>query len=124
MRVSQGRVLLLRFQAGDVCGALNSLDEVLVAENTVDVTRIVTEEDTTEGGKGAEHVGLPGNGSFNVLDILSNAETASTIGDVDGLLASVLLGHYGRGCVVWVVVKECRRDCRRSLFPLFDEEKQ
>lgn len=102
--VSQSRVLVLRVQVGDVCGALNSLDEVLVAENTVDVTRIVTEEDTTEGGKGAENVGLPGNRSFNVLDILGNAETASAIGDVDGLLDSVLFRHYGGGCVVGDVV--------------------
>lgn len=45
-----------------------------VAENTVDVTRVVTEEDTTEGGKGAKEVGLPGDGSLDVLNVLGRGE--------------------------------------------------
>jgi hypothetical protein len=33
------------------------------------LTRIVTEEDTTEGGKGTNQVGLPGDWGLNLIDI-------------------------------------------------------
>ena len=32
-------------------------------------TRVITEEDTSEGGKGANQVGLPGDWSLNLIDI-------------------------------------------------------
>jgi len=54
--------------------AHDGIDEDLGAEDTVDVTGIVTEEDTTEGGEGAEEVGLPGDGGLDVLDILRGVE--------------------------------------------------
>jgi hypothetical protein len=38
--------------------ALDDLDEDLTASYTVDVTTVVSKEDTTEGSEGAEQVGL------------------------------------------------------------------
>jgi hypothetical protein len=74
--------------------ALDLFDEVLGAVDTVDVTGIVTEEDTSERGEGAHHVGLPGDGSLDLLDI---------VGSLEGDRAVSLLGvmvfnaHFG-GC--------------------------
>jgi len=47
---------------------------VLEAEDAADceervLTRIVTEEDTSEGGEGADQIGLPGDWSLNLIDI-------------------------------------------------------
>lgn len=55
-------------------GTLYSLVEDGRGGDTVDVTGIVTEEDTTEGGESAEEVGLPGDGGLNGLDILRGVE--------------------------------------------------
>jgi hypothetical protein len=44
------------------------------AQDTVDVTRIVPKEDTTERCESADKVGLPGDGSFDAVDIVSGAE--------------------------------------------------
>jgi len=52
-----------------VASALDELDEDRRTGDTVDVTRVVTEEDTTEGGKGADQIGLPGDWSLNLIDI-------------------------------------------------------
>ena len=40
------------------------------AGDTVDVSGVVAEKDTAEGGEGAEQVGLPGDGSLDHLDVL------------------------------------------------------
>lgn len=48
---------------------LNGVNEVVVAINTVDVSRVVAEEDTSERRKGAHQVRLPSHGSFNAIDI-------------------------------------------------------
>lgn len=45
--------------------ALELGDEVVHTHDTVDVTGIITEEDTTEGSKGTHHVGLPGDWRLN-----------------------------------------------------------
>lgn len=45
------------------------LDEVLHAHNTVDITRVITEEDTTERGKGAHEIGLEGDGGLDPFDV-------------------------------------------------------
>jgi hypothetical protein len=50
------------------------VDEDLVTEHTVDISRVITEEDTTERSKGANEVGLEGDGSFNAVDIVSGLE--------------------------------------------------
>ena len=47
---------------------------MLEAEDAADceervLTRIVTEEDTSEGGEGADQIGLPGDWSLNLIDI-------------------------------------------------------
>lgn len=73
--------------------ALDGLVEDGRAIDTVDVTRVVTEEDTTERGEGAEQVGLPGDGGLDVLNI---------VGGVDGdgflaLLRALLLERVGHG---------------------------
>lgn len=61
-------------------GALDGLVEDGRAVDTVDVTGIIAEEDATERGKGTDQVGLPGDGSLDVLDILGSV-------DAHGLLA-------------------------------------
>jgi hypothetical protein len=48
---------------------LDESDEDLGAGDTVDVTGVVTEEDTTKGGESAHQVGLPGNGSLDALRV-------------------------------------------------------
>ena len=79
--------------------ALDGLDEDLGTVDTVDVTGIVAEEDTTERGKGAHEVGLPGDGSLNLLDALGSLEGDGGLAGLLhhlGLLALVLLGHDGQ----------------------------
>ena len=56
--------------------ALNSVNKVRIGSNTVDVTRIVAEEDTTKGGKGTHDVGLPGDGSLDVLNVRSGMKSS------------------------------------------------
>jgi hypothetical protein len=38
------------------------------------LTRVITEEDTSEGSKGANQVGLPGNWSLDLIDISSGSK--------------------------------------------------
>jgi hypothetical protein len=45
------------------------LDEVRHAEDTADVTRVITEEDTTKGGKGTHEIGLEGNWGLDALNV-------------------------------------------------------
>lgn len=82
---------------------IDHVDEDLGAVDTVDVTRIVTEEDATERGESAEKVGLPGDGSLDVLDIVSRVEG-------DGALALLILEGCAHCCdgygVVDVVIQE------------------
>ena len=47
------------------------------AEDTVDVSRVITEEDTTERGEGADEVRLPGHGSLDAIDIAGGRERSS-----------------------------------------------
>ena len=82
---------------GDVGLTLDESDEDAGAGDTVDVTGIVTEEDTTERGEGAHEVGLPGDGSLDALNIVSCGETPSGRSDLGG--GDVVAGflHCG-GC--------------------------
>lgn len=66
-------------------GAFDGLDEDVVAIDTVDVTRVVTEEDTTERGEGAHEVSLPGNGSLDLLDRFRGMEDDRGLADLGGL---------------------------------------
>jgi hypothetical protein len=56
---------------GENCsfGAVDGVNEVIHALDTVDVARVVSEEDTTKGGKGAHHVRLEGDRSLDAIDI-------------------------------------------------------
>lgn len=87
-------------------GTLNLLDEERGVENTVDVTRVVSgrrqsarvttwrrtsclpKEDTTEGGEGAEQVGLPCDRRLSHVDIGGGLERllAASLRLVEGLL--------------------------------------
>lgn len=78
-------------------GALDGLVEDGRAVDTVDVTGVITEEDTTKGGKGTDHVRLPGDGSLDVLNVLGSV-------DAHGLLAAlrgVDFGRVGHGVECW-----------------------
>ena len=65
--------LMRRLQLGGVW-AFNTLVELSQAEDTVDVSRIVTEEDTAERCEGADEVRLPGHGSLDARDIAGGCE--------------------------------------------------
>ena len=54
--------------------ALDGVDEVDVTIDTVDVPRVISEEDTTEGRKGADQIGFPGDGSFDAINIARGSE--------------------------------------------------
>lgn len=58
----------------DGSGAFDGIDKDLRAENAVDVTGVITEEDTTERREGADEVGLPCDGGFDAFDIWSVSE--------------------------------------------------
>lgn len=65
----------------------------LGANDTVNVTRIISEEDTTKRCKSTDQVGLPGYGSLNSVDIASRSED-STTSHSDG-------SNVTNECVVW-----------------------
>jgi hypothetical protein len=52
-------------------------DEERRVEDTVDVTGVVTEEDTSERGKGAKEVGLPCDRRLDAVDIGGSDEATS-----------------------------------------------
>jgi hypothetical protein len=64
-------------------GTFDDMDEDWRASNTVDVTRIVTEEDTAKGREGANQVGLPGDRCLDAVDIVRDRQRAT--------------GHDGQG---------------------------
>lgn len=82
--------------------ALDGLDEDGVAVDTVDVTGVVTEEDTTKRGKGAHHVGLPGDGGLDGLDRLGGVEGGDMVGLLDDRALGLKVGRHGERCVVCV----------------------
>jgi hypothetical protein len=86
--------------SGNVGLTLDEGDEDAGASDTVDVTGIVTEEDTTERGEGAHEVGLPGDGSLDALDIVSCGETPCGRNDRGGGgdVVAVFLHVGGRCC--------------------------
>lgn len=63
-------------------GAFDGLDEEVHAHHTGDVTRVVTEEDTTKGGEDAHQVRLHGNGGFHPEGVSPNGGSRAT-GHVD-----------------------------------------
>lgn len=76
--------------------ALDGLVEDLGARDAVDVARIITEEDTTERGKGTDDICLPGDGGFDAFDIGGGVQAGSRN---DRVVAAVLLlvgRHDGR----------------------------
>lgn len=59
-------------------GSFDEVDEDLRAGDTVDVTRVVSEEDTTERGESADEVGLEGDWRFNAVDVARGGEVAQS----------------------------------------------
>jgi len=78
---------------------LDEGDEDAGSSDTVDVTGVVTEEDTTERGESAHQVGLPGDGSLDALNIVGCGETPSGRND------------RGRGGDVVAGLLHCCVDC-------------
>lgn len=60
--------------------SLDDLDEHWRASDTVDVPRIITEEDTTERRESADQVGLPGDWRLNAVDIGRRGERGARHG--------------------------------------------
>ena len=59
------------------CWALDALVKGLQTEDTVDVSRVIAEEDPTEGREGADEVRLPGHGSLDAIDIAGGSDGSS-----------------------------------------------
>lgn len=87
----EGQVVLTQLGGTDT---LDGLDEDLGAVDTVDVTGVVTEEDTTKGGEGAHEVGLPGDGGLNGLHVLGSTQRSDCGG---GGLDALLVGRHDGG---------------------------
>ena len=73
----------------EVVLACEFVDKVGHCDDTVDITRIVAEEDTTKGGEGAHHVRLHGDGGFDTIDIGRRRENGSTRHDERSGILSV-----------------------------------
>lgn len=58
-------------------GAFDQLDEVLGTVDTIDVTGVITKEDTSERGKGTDEVGLEGDRCLNAVDIVGPVDVCS-----------------------------------------------
>lgn len=82
----------IRFANGGGTLALDGLDEVDGTQDTVDVTGVVSEEDTSKGGKGADQVGLPCDGGLNLVDIVGDGEA------LDGLARNAGFFLHCGGC--------------------------
>lgn len=48
------------------------------AANAINVTGVISEEDTTERGKGTDEVGLPSDWCFDTVDIRGRAQSRDT----------------------------------------------
>jgi hypothetical protein len=60
---------------------LESRDEVVHTDDTRDVTRVITEEDTTKGSKGTHQVSLEGDGGLDASSVnAAPTDRASTTG--------------------------------------------
>lgn len=78
--------------------AFNLADEDGGTEDTVDVTGVITEEDTTKGSKSTDQVGFPGDGSFNAVDVVSGLEfdgAGTRVGGGSGGVSLSLLVRHG-----------------------------
>ena len=90
---------LVRTAESGGTGTLDSGDENAGARDTIDVTGVITEEDTTKGGKGAHEIGLPSDGSLDVLDIDGGSEGDGALAVVQAANATLLFGErHGEGC--------------------------
>jgi len=94
----EGNSLVVCEKVLNVCLTLDESDEDAGTSDTVDVTGVVTEEDTTERGEGAHEVGLPGDGSLDALDIVGCSETPSGRSDRGGGDVVAGLLHCCRCC--------------------------
>ena len=57
-------------------GTFDDVDEDCRTSDTVDVSRVITEEDATERGEGAYQVGLPGDRRLDMVEIMGDSEGA------------------------------------------------
>ena len=96
---------LVRRREGVLVGAFDNFDELGAAIDTVDVTGVVTEEDTTEGGEGTDEVGFPGHWSLDAIDIVGGREGTNLAWHVDGCRTCM-----GTEVRVLAEVKEERED--------------
>lgn len=60
---------------GGSAAAFDEIDEDFGSGHTVDVTRVVTEENTTERGESANEVGLEGDRRLDAIHIAGGSET-------------------------------------------------
>ena len=67
-------------------GTLDDVDEFGDAIDTVDVPRVIAEEDTAEGREGADEVGLPGDWSLNTVHVICGRQSTDLARHVGGLL--------------------------------------
>lgn len=86
---NQGLVGLAEGRGG---GTVDGADEGAGTRDTVDVTRVVAEEETTDRGKGAHQVGLPGDGGLDVVDVVGGLQTSSGVG---GRVVFHIVGDVG-----------------------------
>lgn len=102
---SEGRAVTSGDLSIDESVTLDESDEDSGASDTVDVTGVVTEEDTTEGGEGAHQVGLPCDGSFNALRV-GGCGQANRVGPVTGghLVVGSLLHCCGAQAAVLMLL--------------------
>jgi hypothetical protein len=88
--------------AEGIHAGVDGLDEDGGRLDAVDVTGVVAEEDATEGGKGAHHVGLPVDGGLDELDVLGGVDGHAGVLLGSDLFVPVLHlgGRHCRGCFV------------------------
>ena len=76
----------------EVVLASEFVDDVGHGEDTIDISRIIAKEDTTEGGEGAHEVRLHSDGGFDPIDIGRRRENGTT--RHDGRLGMLSVGMW------------------------------
>jgi hypothetical protein len=89
---------------------VDQFNEHLDAIDTVDVSGVISEVDTTKGCKSTEEVGLPGDWRLDMVDIGSGVETHC--GRVGVAQQKVKKGLWPRQKACWVVSTEGKKGCR------------
>lgn len=82
----RGEHEVLGFRLRGVRHAADGVDEKVHPHHTADVTRVVSEEDTTKGRESAHEVGLHRDGRLNTIDIARRGKIYRSARHDDGLL--------------------------------------